>query len=104
MYTRKDYMAGACDHQTYYGQFATPAVVALVAGRIGVDRIKNSKNEHFNDIPLIVWDQLAPIVRSYVGGKIGESNATTYANGTRTVSLSDCICTAKAAAAKIRGF
>ena len=97
-------MAGACDHQTYYGQFATPAVVALVAARIGTDRIKNSKNEHFNDIPLTIWDQLAPTVRAYVGGKIGESNATTYANNARAVSLSDCICTAKAAAAKIRGF
>lgn len=53
-------MDGACTHAEYYGQFVTAETKALVIRVIGLYRINNSKNEHFNDIPLSEWDRLVP--------------------------------------------
>lgn len=94
MITRQAYMSDKSPdaHFRYYSQFATPAVQAIVARAIGVDRIKRSTDPHLNDIPLREWDALAPAVRMCSGRLIAEANT---GGG---VSLSDCVCTAKAAA------
>lgn len=85
----------AAFHQ-YYGQFVTPYVTELVRARIGEDRIKASKDVHFNDIPLKLWDELVPCVRHAVSVRNEEIN------GTRCVSICECVCTLKTAAHIIR--
>lgn len=57
-FTRSDYMNNKCSHREYYGQFVTPYVLQLVANSIGLDKIKASKDPHFNDIPLQEWDRI----------------------------------------------
>lgn len=57
-FKREDYMSNTCSHQEYYSQFITPKIKQLVEAEIGIDRIKSSKDEHFNDIPLARWDHL----------------------------------------------
>ena len=58
MFTRKQYMNKECTHREFYGQFVSPEMIGRVGRIIGRERIKNSKCEHFNDIPLIEWDRL----------------------------------------------
>ena len=97
MYTRKQYMKGEVDHQTYYAQFGQH-LVDLVKQVIGEKRVKASEDEHFNDIDLKRWDRMHQSVLMLVGRRLGE------ANGTGGVSLSDTVCSAKAAARIIRGW
>ncbi len=65
MKTRTEYMntlpkygtpESTAAHRSYYAQFVTPYVKQLVAERIGINRLCASKDPHFNDIPLKVWD------------------------------------------------
>ena len=58
MFTREDYTSGACTHADYYAQFVTKQTRDAVRRAIGLDRIINSTNPHFNDIPLAEWDRL----------------------------------------------
>ena len=96
MLTRKQYMNHECTYSEYYAQFGQH-LVDSVGSSIGVERIKQSTDEHLNDIPLKEWDSLAELVRLTVGRKLAE------ANGTGGISLSDCVCAAKSAAHIIRG-
>lgn len=82
-------------HQ-YYSQFVTPYVKELVRARIGEDIIRASKDVHFNDIPLKLWDELIPCVRHGIASKNEELN------GMRAVSVCECVCTMKTAAHIIR--
>ena len=82
----------AAMHQTYYAQFCPQGLISAVVARIGAERILASTGPHMNDIPLQRWDDLAGLVRTYSERKLRE------ANGSGGVSLSDCVCTAKAAA------
>ena len=95
MYTRKQYLNKECSFNEYYEQFGQH-LTHDVEAFIGKDKIINSTDSSFNDIPLKEWDQLAPIVRITVGRAIAE------ANGTGGISLSDCVCSAKAAARLIK--
>ena len=97
MITRKQYMSKEFSYDQYYGQFVTDDVRLTVSALIGAERIKESKCEHFNDIPLKEWDSLNSMVRQHVGRMIAD------ANGTGGISLTDCVCTAKQAAKQIRG-
>lgn len=85
----------AAFHQ-YYSQFVTPYVEGVVLRHIGEDRIRASKDVHFNDIPLKLWDRLVPLVRH------GISVRNEEINGTRCVSICECVCTLKTAAHIIR--
>lgn len=58
MFTRTQYLDRECSHRTYYGQFVTDATKRAVKNYIGVGKLKNSTDEHFNDIPLKTWDSL----------------------------------------------
>ena len=80
----------------YYGQFVTPYVTEVVRTYIGEDIIRASKDVHFNDIPLKLWDKLVPLVRH------GISVRNEEINGTRCVSICECVCTLKTAAHNIR--
>lgn len=80
----------------YYGQFVTPYVTEVVRMCIGEDIIRASKDAHFNDIPIKLWDKLVPLVRHGIARKNEELN------GTLAVSEWECMCTLKAAAHIIR--
>lgn len=80
----------------YYGQFVTPYVTEVVRTCIGEDIIRASKDVHFNDIPIKLWDKLVPLVRHGIASKNEELN------GMRAVSECECVCTLKTAAHIIR--
>ncbi len=98
MKNRKQYMDGEIDHNQYYEQFVTNEVLFTVANSIGVKNIKESKDPHFNDIPLSKWDMLKGSIPM---GKVAESNASTN-GGVKAYSLSDVVSLAKAAARIIK--
>lgn len=59
--TRQEYLDASTEPgslRRYYSQFVDDRVLSIVASRVGTDRIKASKDEHFNDIPLRLWDSL----------------------------------------------
>ena len=58
MFTRAQYMNNEITHRQYYGQFVTPSIKKSIIERIGFERIVNSEDEHFNDIPLELWDRI----------------------------------------------
>jgi hypothetical protein len=57
-FTRKQYMERECTHREYYAQFVTDTTRGMVARLIGVERLRESTDEHLNDIPLQHWDRL----------------------------------------------
>lgn len=59
MKSRQEYLADKISHRDYYAQFITTGMIEQVKNKIGVDRIKASKDEHLNDIPLKLWDSLS---------------------------------------------
>ena len=58
MITRKEYITNGNNHHVYFMQFVDDRIKNIVKRYIGMDVIKNSKDEHFNDIPLKQWDSL----------------------------------------------
>lgn len=59
MITRKEYISGKATFDQYYSQFVTAGVRQVVERRIGLDKIRRSKDPNFNDIPLKQWDDLS---------------------------------------------
>jgi spermidine/putrescine-binding protein len=103
-YNRKQYMdreQPEVTHQVYYEQFATPEVIALVKRHIGVDRIKASTDEWFNDIPLGRWDAISGYPGDVIAA-LNASNASTTREGRGWHSMSDLVCIVKAAARMIK--
>lgn len=100
--TRKEYLDlsrlgnGIEAFHRYYSQFVTPYVTEVVRTYIGEDIIRASKDVHFNDIPIKLWDKLVPLVRHGIASK------NEKLNGTRAVSVCECVCTLKTAAHIIR--
>lgn len=100
--TRKEYLDlsrlgnGIEAFHQYYSQFVTPYVTEVVRTYIGADIIRASKDVHFNDIPIKLWDKLVPLVRHDISGRNEDIN------GTRCVSMCECVCTMKTAAHIIR--
>lgn len=105
-YNRQDYMNKKCTHDEYYSQFVNDGVLNTVNMFIGSDKIKRSTDEHFNDIPLNKWDAMADSLRHCCGRAVSDSNDSTHNKPTKkgfvSVSLSDMVCVAKAAARQIR--
>ena len=56
MISRADFMDEKVSFDEYYNQFVDQKVITLVVDMIGADTILESKDEHFNDIPLADWD------------------------------------------------
>lgn len=52
--------------------------------------VRASKDVHFNDIPIKLWDKLVPLVRHGIARKNEELNGT--------LAVSECVCTLKTAA------
>lgn len=102
MITRQEYMStydperGHYLHNEYYDQFVTAGILDHVLTHIGAERIKQSKDIHFNDIPLSNWDGMAMSINRMCRDlriKCGEGD-----------SLSIGVCIGKAAARRMRGF
>ena len=104
MKTRKQYMNNEINHHDYYSQFITEDVKKHLEMNIGKEKILKSKDEHFNDIKLELWDNL------YLPTDSAEM--VTIANGhevkreghkvTMCYSLSDKVCIYKTLAKTIR--
>jgi len=100
MITRKEYIGAVLEtkeeraalHNAYYDQFVTPRIINMVNSYIGEDKIINSTDPHFNDIPLEKWDRL--VTGLPVGSKMKEvGDYLTIAGG---------VCILKAAARQIK--
>lgn len=89
-YTRAQYMNKEVSHQDYYASFCTESYIQYVIRTIGGDRIKASTNINLNDIPLKEWDSLETMTVCMIGTSIRQAEGQ--------VSLSSCVCAAKAAA------
>lgn len=121
-YTRSDYLrehreqvsatgSGAAAYRRYYGQFVTSAVIETVVRNIGAAALVASTDEHLNDIPLPLWDAMAParVLADGYRDRIRKPKPAVVeipvdarrlreANGSAGVSLSDYVCIAKEAA------
>ncbi len=91
-FSRAEYLEGRCTHREYYGQFVTEEVKREVARSIGIDKLKASRDQHFNDVPLSHWDNLSHSNKSLLS--IPE-------NGTRFYSLCGGVCILKEAARQL---
>ena len=58
MKKRNDYMQGKITHRQYYSQFVNDNVKQMIIDKIGKDKLLNSEDEYFNDIPLYLWDNI----------------------------------------------
>ena len=56
MINRADFMDETVSFEEYYNQFIDEKVITVVVDMIGSDTILESRDEHFNDIPLADWD------------------------------------------------
>ena len=68
--TKTDYVNNSDLHDEYYGQFVNNSILLCVKRGIGEERIKKSKDHHFNDIPLRGWDGLDWIVKDLVDKRL----------------------------------
>lgn len=96
--TRKEYMESArtdsmSAHRKYYGQYVTESLKIGVRHRIGIKRLRASRDEHMNDIPLIKWDELAPYIEATCRWRLRENGDC--------FSLAGAVCIAKEAARQI---
>lgn len=100
--TRKDYLEHRATHREYWGQFLNLGIIESVRACIGADRIARSTDEHFNDIPLALWDSLSYSIRTSL-----DKERWREANGWKKAhsfpwSASDSVCIAKEAARQIK--
>jgi len=59
MITRKEYMKDSERlHRKYFAQFVDDTIKQEILKAIGIDKLLNSKDEHLNDIPIKLWDNL----------------------------------------------
>lgn len=63
--TRDDYMAGRVTFDEYY----TAICDGLDSNMVGhlLERVRKSKDEHLNDIPLVLWDRVADAYSGRIG-------------------------------------
>ena len=89
MKTRRDYIDGKATFSEYYRQFITPELVEAVKSKIGIDKVKTSKDPHLNDIPLNSWDNLFQdcALKKGIEKKMHEANDY--------LSIAGAVCTAK---------
>ena len=102
MITRSQYMENSSElHQEYYLQFATESTFHFVRTKIGLEKLRSSKDKYFNDIIRMpgradatwIWD-FSPCNLQFMRelGEVGERSLP---------SKSTCTCVGKAAARKL---
>lgn len=102
--TRKQYLNRYCSFQKYNMQFVTDQTIQVVKNRIGENKICNSIDTHFNDIPLKLWDRLDYAIKRTIDMKKWKlANCPKYIGTSKFIwSLSDTVCISKAAARIIK--
>lgn len=90
MFTRSDYMRGNCTHAQFYEQMVTDEIKSNVKTFVGMGYILSSKCEHFNDIPMNIWDTAGICAGYAIDAKIKETEDSP--------SLAGRVCVLKAAA------
>lgn len=87
---RKQYvMQNKLTHAEFYGWLGREIGITVSDLPVTIERIRQSTDEHLNDIPLRQWDSRDPIVRSKA-----------VRAGMRSWSLSDTVCVLKQFARK----
>ena len=89
--SRADYMNDLISHDDFYAQFVSSSTIENVKRFIGIDNIKASTCEHFNDIPLKNWDRLPKICSKELLDLCGE-----------TYTMATHVCIMKNAARQIK--
>lgn len=70
-----DRVEGMRKHREYYSQFVTENTINYVIKFIGEKRLRDSKDQHLNDIPLQEWDSLAIFCKPTHSVKLKEAGA-----------------------------
>lgn len=96
MKTRKQYLNNEITHEEYFSQFVDNNVKNTVIMFIGLERIKQSKDKNFNDIPLAYWDAMHGAIGPYCYPKL------TKAGDVNGCTISNTVCIAKQAAKIIK--
>lgn len=94
MFTRSDYMRGNCTHAQFYEQMVTDEIKNNAKTFVGMGYILGSKCEHFNDVPMNVWDSAGICAGYAIDAKIKETGDNP--------SLAGRVCVLKAAARIIK--
>ena len=102
MRTRKQYMDGEVSHEDYFAQFVTDRIRNVVLLYIGKGAIRESLDEHFNDIPLHLWDRI--YLRNHGGKEVIDTLGISplFQETGEIVSQSVMVCVLKAAARQIK--
>ena len=91
---RNQYHTDPSIHNEYFFQFANPIIRRILSNSITLEQLSESKDPHFNDIPLDRWDSIAKYITPYINNErlkeAGEFN-----------SLSTRVCILKAIAKDI---
>lgn len=110
---RDDYMAGKVDHQTFYlavcDAIGRETIEKIVRHGFTVAEIREAlrTDEHLNNLALVRWDRLHPSVMQAVKENGREVMAVSWSakspltTGYICWSLSDSVCTLKAAARRM---
>lgn len=61
--TRAQYLNGECTHREFYGAVVKDAGIRYTPEDFIVQRAMESKDGHYNDIPLTAWDAEAAVAR-----------------------------------------
>lgn len=115
MYTNTQMLDKEISFQEFMEQFVTKEMKSIVLSRVGLDKLKRSKDEHLNDIPLKVWDSMVPSIQHEIAmdasnwrnfrhptAQDSDGNNWNEKNPKRFLfSNSDGVCLAKAAARMI---
>lgn len=99
-FTRKQLRNEEVSPHDYYMQFATPAIVSMVAGEFSPEELNASTDPHFNDISLDRWDQMALRIRNFLSyDLIKETQEYSF-----SLAFGVCVCKAIAKELKNRSI
>ena len=102
MFTRNQYMKKECTHSEYYAQFVTKGMKKMVESRFTLERLKRSKDGHFNDVTqLREWDVLNDLTRSMLDKALWKSLECPYTENGYLWSMNNNICILKEAARQL---
>ena len=102
IFTRKERLSGICTHREYFGQFVNNSIISIVKNSVGIARLKNSEDEHLNNIPLKKWDSLHELIIHSLNKDIVRKATEHKDKKSFPWSLSDSVCTAKEAGQQIK--
>jgi hypothetical protein len=71
--TRKDYLDGKVTHREYYGSIVEMAGIFLPENHYMVQKFKDSKDPHYNEHGLTIWDNMGILIGYSVFKSHGDS-------------------------------